>query len=263
VKPERPKRTRQRASARAQGQPALSQDDADALQSALGHRFSDPDLLTRAVTHPSALQGPKEPVQSYERLEFLGDRVLGLVIAERLFNRRRTEREGDLAPRLNRLVNKAACAAAARRVGLGEYIIMSPHEIEIGGRARESTLGDACEAVIAALYLDGGLKVARAFIERAWAAQFELRPERVKDPKTLLQEWAHQKDHATPDYRLVAREGPDHAPVFQMSVEIAGVGRARGEGPSKQEAERIAARDLLNRVDPIGEADQEGPSNDA
>ncbi len=250
MKPSRPKRTRLRASAKSQVH-SLSPEAIRALEERLGHRFSDTSLLVRAMTHPSAVNGENSGLGSNQRLEFLGDRVLGLVIAERLFERRRNEREGALAPRLNRLVNKGACAMAAAHVGLSDHIIMSDYEIASGGRERESTLGDVCEAVIAALYLDGGLKRARNFIEKAFAPQFEQRHERVKDPKSLLQEWALGHGHDLPDYRIVNRSGPDHDPHFTVEVRIGNDLRETGTDGSKQNAERAAAFKLLSQVDPI------------
>lgn len=227
--------------------PSLPKAALDDLADILGHKFSDPSLLVRAITHPSALPAHDPGLISNQRLEFLGDRVLGLVIAERLFLRRRSEREGALAPRLNRLVNKRACAEAARQMGLGRFIIMSRHEIARGGRDRDSTLGDVCEAVIAALYLDGGLKRARAFIEAAFAAGFE-EANGLKDPKTALQEWAQAHGHGLPDYTVVEQTGPDHAPQFLVEVSIGEGLNARARGASKQAAERAAAARLLEET---------------
>lgn len=253
MKQARPKRTRQRAAAK-QVTPQLPKEALEALEDRLGHRFAERDLLNRAMTHPSALSGRNGALKSNQRLEFLGDRVLGLVIAERLFDRRRTEREGALAPRLNRLVNKRACAEAAQHMDLGRHVMMSSHEIANGGRERESTLGDVCEAVIGALYLDGGLKTARAFIERAFAPQFDEGHARLKDPKSLLQEWAQSQGHDLPDYRTLERSGPDHDPRFTVEVRVGGTFRETGSDRSKQDAERAAAFKLLEQVDPIDDA---------
>lgn len=246
----RPKRTRLRTAGRAM-RPRLDAASLARLESTLDHRFTQPDLAHEALTHPSAVSAHRGAVKgSYQRLEFLGDRVLGLVIAERLFDRRRNEREGLLAPRLNRLVNKAACAEAARHMGLGPLILMAPHEAAAGGAERDSTLGDVCEAVIGALYLDGGLRAARAFIERAWAPQFRgLTGEHMKDPKTRLQEWAQSRGHPLPAYEVEHRQGPDHAPRFTVRVHVGEGLTALGEERSKQEAERAAAERLLHTVE--------------
>lgn len=252
MKQARPKRTRQRAAAK-QARPEMSKAAIEQIQDKLGHRFSDASLLTRAFIHPSALPESAHGLGSNQRLEFLGDRVLGLVIAERLFSRRTQEREGSLAPRLNRLVNKAACAEAAKHMDLGQHVLMSPYEISSGGRERESTLGDLCEAVIAAIYLDGGLNKARAFIEKAFAPQFEERHARVKDPKTLLQEWAQGAGLDLPKYTTLKRSGPDHAPRFVVEVSVGEDYSETGEDRSKQNAERAAALKLLDRVDPTND----------
>ncbi|MEM9739653.1 MAG: ribonuclease III [Pseudomonadota bacterium] len=222
----------------------------DAICAALGYTFKDRDLLTRAFTHPSALPPGDPGLSSNQRLEFLGDRVLGLVIAERLFTRRRSEREGHLAPRLNRLVSKKACAEATRHVGLGKFVLMSPHEIEQGGRERDTTLGDLCESVVAAIYIDSGLTKARGFIEKAFGPQLNEKSKRLKDPKSLLQEWAQSHGHDLPRYRMLDRRGPDHAPEFVVKVEIGDSLAETAINRSKQDAERAAALKLLTLVEP-------------
>ena len=199
--PTRPKRTRLRSKGKA-SQPSLAETDIRTLESILGHKFKNPETLIRALTHPSAVTSAESVRLSNQRLEFLGDRVLNLVIAERLIDRRRMESEGDLAPRLNSLVRKGACADAMRHLGVSEFVIMSDGEIAAGGRERESTLGDACEAIIGAIYQDAGLSTARKFIEKGWAPQFEAAPAQTKDPKTLLQEWAQGQGLPLPDYDL-------------------------------------------------------------
>ncbi|MEO9969334.1 MAG: ribonuclease III [Hyphomonadaceae bacterium] len=248
MKPARPKRTRLRKAGEVKT-PRLSNDALDALQTKLDHHFKSRQLLDNAMTHPSALTSGDNGRHSNQRLEFLGDRVLGLVIAERLYERRPSEREGGLAPRLNRLVNKSACAEAARRMRLGEYLILGQSERDSGGADKESILGDLCEAVIAALYLDGGLKVARRFIERAWAEQFANPKARVKDTKSLLQEWAQKHGFALPLYETLGRSGPDHAPSFEVRVAVGPDYTETGKGPSKQDAERAAATALYNRLE--------------
>ncbi|MFN4023790.1 MAG: ribonuclease III [Hyphomonas sp.] len=247
MKPARPKRTRQRAAVKA-AKPALGADALKQVQDIIGHRFREPALLERALTHPSAVAPGGDTVKlSNQRLEFLGDRVLNLVIAERLIERRQSDSEGDLAPRLNRLVKKGACAEAMRHLGLQPFLILSESEVASGGRERESTLGDACEAIIAAIYQDGGLTAARKFIERAWAPQFENVPAETKDPKTLLQEWAQGQGHPLPEYIVTARSGPDHAPVYEVEVRLP-AGRAAATGSSKREAERHAAALMLSTL---------------
>ncbi len=244
----RPKRTRLRAGGKHPEQ-RLSDASMEAVETALGYTFKDKPRLERAMTHPSAVSSAEAVKHSNQRLEFLGDRVLGLVIAERLFERYPTEREGNLAPRLNRLVSKTACANAVRSIQIADHIVMADNEVRAGGRDRDSTLGDVCESLIAAIYLDGGLKAARAFVERAWAQQFNAVPLRVKDNKTLLQEWAQGRGLGLPVYKVIDRDGPDHAPVFRISVEVTGAGTAEGTSASKQDAERAAAGALLDRVE--------------
>lgn len=248
MKPARPKRTRQRAAVKA-AQAVQAPGDLKAAQEAIGYRFKDSALLTRALTHPSAVAAREAIRRSNQRLEFLGDRVLNLVIAHRLIERRRDESEGDLAPRLNRLVKKGACAEAVRHLGLQAYIVLSDGEVAAGGRERESTLGDACEAIIGAIYLDGGLAPARKFIETAWAPQFKAVPARIRDPKTLLQEWAQAQGLPLPDYTVTGRTGPDHDPVFEVSVAVAGQETAYAKGSSKRDAERAAAVKLLTIIE--------------
>ncbi len=242
----RPKRTRQRSAAKS-SKLLLSETDRNEAEAALAYRFRDPGLLQQALTHASAV--PESAVrQSNQRLEFLGDRVLNLVIAERLVERRKHESEGDLAPRLNRLVRKSACAEAVRHLGLQRFLFLSDGEAGSGGRERESVLGDACEAIIAAIYLDGGLGAARKFIERAWRPQFGAGPVEIRDPKTRLQEWAQGRGHLLPEYTVTGRSGPDHAPVYEVEVCVAEFGSARASGPSKREAEQEAAARLLETV---------------
>lgn len=217
----------------------------ETISARLGHAFKDESLLARALTHASA-----DAVHSNERLEFLGDRVLGLVVAERLHRDFPHEPEGVLALKLNALVRRDACAAAAQEAGLAEHVILAASEAASGGRRKNAILAGVCEAVIAALYLDGGYDVARAFIERYWDAQFANLGHDMRDAKTALQEWAQARSsREAPSYKLVGREGPDHAPRFVVEVAINGEGAAVGEGNSKREAEQAAARAMLARVD--------------
>ena len=177
--------------------PSLNKDSVKAIEAAIKYSFKDKDLLTRAMTHPGALSSAEAAGHSNQRLEFLGDRVLGLVISERLLTRYPTEREGKLAVRFNAYVRKESCAEAVRNLGVEKYLIMAPHDAADGGRQRDSALGDLCEALIAAVYLDGGLKPARSLVERAWAPQFAQGAATTKDAKTALQEWAQGRGLAS------------------------------------------------------------------
>ncbi len=218
----------------------------EALAASLGHAFRDKDLLERALTHASA-----NTVRSNERLEFLGDRVLGLVIAENLHRLYPGDAEGLLAHKLNALVKRDACAAAAADAGLAEHVILASSEAASGGRKKAAILAGVCEAVIAALYLDGGYDVARAFIERYWTRAFAELGQDMRDAKTALQEWAQSRTPGprdAPVYRLVGREGPDHAPRFVVEVSVGGHGSEQGHGNSKREAEQAAAQAMLARV---------------
>jgi ribonuclease-3 len=215
------------------------------LEARLGHIFKDPELLRRALTHASA-----DSVKSNERLEFLGDRVLALVAAENLFALYPDEPEGALALKFNALAKRDACVRAAEAAGLSDHLILASAEAGSGGRKKAAILAGACEAVIAALYLDGGMEPARRFIDRYWADQFAELSADMRDPKTALQEWAQARrgKSQAPNYKLVRREGPDHAPFFVVEVEVAGEAPETGEGRSKREAEQAAARKLLLRL---------------
>ncbi|MEL7481675.1 MAG: ribonuclease III [Pseudomonadota bacterium] len=244
----RPKRTRLRRAGHDQV-PKLSREALNSLQEQIGYVFKDRSMIDRAMTHPSALPAGSNGKSSYQRLEFLGDRVLGLVIAERLFDRRPGEQEGRLAPRLNNLVNKRACARAARETGLGDFILLGESERKSGGSEKINILGDVCESVIGAIYMDGGLSPARKFIERAWSPQFGSDVKSIRDPKSRLQEWAQAQHLPLPDYRVVDRDGPDHAPDFRIAVHVGDAHTAEGNGTSKQDAERAAAEALLSRIE--------------
>ena len=220
------------------------------LEHRLGYGFKDKALIDRALTHASIGDGARTTkggrLHDNERLEFLGDRVLGLLTAEALLQRDPGAREGDLAIRLNALVNGETCAAVARDMGLGEALRLSGGETRSGGREKPSILADACEAVMAAVYLDGGLEAAGGIFERFWAGAFaNLDTARSKDPKTALQEWAQSQGKPLPAYRVLGREGPDHAPVFTMEVSVLGLQTACGAGASRQAAEKAAAQALL------------------
>ena len=220
----------------------------DELAASIGHRFSSDEYLLRALTHSS--YGPnhsRAKPRNFERLEFLGDRVLGLVIAELLYDRFPETDEGGLAKRLNALVRKETCAHVAENIDLGAYLLMSPGEVEAGGRAKMAILGNACEALIGALYLDGGLEAARGFVESNWVKLIDDVENAPQDAKTALQEWAQARGIEPPTYKVKRREGPDHAPVFTMTVTLKDKDPADGVGTSKRHAEQAAAEAILRR----------------
>jgi ribonuclease III len=229
-------------------------DQLGELAAILGHDFRDETRLNEAVTHPSLAgfgqrQGPgKRDGSPYERLEFLGDRVLGLVIAEWLLERFPDEREGMLAKRHAGLVNRDVVGEVAESIQLGRFLRLSPAEEAGGGRANVTILADACEAVIAALYLDGGLEAAERFIRRAWTGSVEREAAPPVEPKTALQEWAQGRGHPLPAYELIEQSGPAHDPLFKVRVAVEGVEDAFGSGTSKRAAEKEAARAMLRRL---------------
>jgi ribonuclease III len=214
------------------------------VEARLGHRFQDRALLVRALTHTSVSSRPDE---NYQRLEFLGDRVLALKVAEMLYASFPKELEGDLARRLNALVKRETCAEVAEALHLGPAIRMTAGEAQSGGRTKPAILGDVAEAVIAAIYLDGGPEAAAAFVERQWKARLTAAGGAVRDAKTTLQEWAQGRGLPVPTYRVADRAGPDHAPVFVISVAVADREPAEARGSSKREAEQAAARAMLIR----------------
>jgi ribonuclease-3 len=217
------------------------------LEKALGHRFKNQKLIEMALTHAS-MRGGKVQLSDNERLEFIGDRVLGLVIAEALSERFPSASEGELARRYNRLVRGEACARVARAVGLGQHLILSESEAGSGGRAKGTILADAMEAILGAIFLDAGFEPARSAVRRLWASQDDQHTTSAgPDAKSALQEWAQGKGLALPEYVEVSRKGPDHAPRFTSEVRIDGCAPARGEGASKRAAEQAAARALLER----------------
>lgn len=220
----------------------MSRDPLSELEVILEHGFSTPEVLRRAVTHASAAN---EVRNAYERLEFLGDRVLGLVIADQLLDRFSHEREGEIARRHARLVRKETLAEVARHLDIGRFMIISRGEEESGARESESILADVMEAILAALYLDGGLEVARKFIQKHWTPLLEADLEPPSDPKTTLQEWAQGRRHGLPSYTVIAQDGPPHAPEFTISVAVADYPPRTAKGRSKRHAEQAAATLLL------------------
>ena len=213
----------------------------------LGYVFDDPALLARALTH-SSLSSPTRG--DNQRLEFLGDRVLGLVMAEAVLAADSEAKEGTLAPRFNALVRKEACADVARQIDLGAAMRLGKSEMSAGGRRRMALLGDAMEAVIAAVYLDGGFGAARDLVTRLWAERVDSVEEDARDAKTALQEWAQARRMAPPTYTEVARSGPDHAPVFLVEAKLSNGLKGIGKAGSKKLAEQAAAAQLLNQVTP-------------
>ncbi len=215
------------------------------LEDEIGYAFKDKMLITHALTHSSYGDGRRK-TSNNERLEFLGDRVLGLLTAEKLYEVVDGD-EGVMARRLNALVRKETCAKVARAIGLGDFLLMSPSEIKQGGRDKISILGDACESLLAAIYLDGGYAASKFFYSKYWSDDItHVTSVNIKDPKTVLQEKASAYKHGLPNYEVVKRSGPDHRPLFVIQVSIDGVGSAQGAGKSKKEAERFAATDLLS-----------------
>lgn len=217
---------------------------AAAIAAITGHDFRDHALLRRALTHASARGAGGA---DYQRLEFLGDRVLGLVVAEMVFAANPGAPEGELSLRLNALVNAETLAAIAEETGLPAQIVAGSELRTVGGRKRVNLRADVMEALIAAIYLDGGLEAARGFIERCWRERAAAPGAARRDPKTELQEWAHQVSKSSPLYVIEKREGPDHDPLFEVSVTIAGVAPATGSGRSKRQAEQAAATAILVR----------------
>jgi ribonuclease III len=215
-----------------------------AAEDRIGHAFARPELLVEALTHPSMATGTDN-----QRLEFLGDRVLGLVIAEVLLAHDPAAVEGDLAPRLNALVRKETCAEVAAGLDLGPALRLGRSEMLTGGRRKTALLGDAMEAVIAAVYLDGGLDAARGLVLRAWGGRIAEVDRVVRDAKTSLQEWAQARGLNPPLYIDIDRSGPDHAPLFVVEARLQDGRAAEGHAASKRAAQQAAAEALLLRLE--------------
>lgn len=220
--------------------------DLSAFEARIGHQFANPELLIEAVTHASMSSATRSDNQ---RLEFLGDRVLGLVMAEALLEADKAAPEGTLAPRFNALVRKETCADVARDIGLGDVLRLGRSEMMSGGRRKLALLGDAVEAVIAAVYLDAGFDAARDLIMRLWASRIGRVEEDARDPKTALQEWAQARGLAPPSYVETARTGPDHAPEFTIAAKLATGAKAVATANSKREAQQAAAKALLGQLE--------------
>jgi ribonuclease-3 len=219
----------------------------ESFEAILGHVFQRPGLLAEALTHRSATQGKGRARASNERLEFIGDRVLGLAMAEWLAERFPREQEGELGRRLAYLVSQPVLAAVAETVGLAAALSVSPGEARAGVAKRATVLADALEAALGALYMDGGLDVARDFVRRAWNEAMVLQAEPPKDAKTALQEWAQKGGLDLPAYVIASRSGPPHAPEFTVTVTV-GSSQAHGIAGSRRAAEQRAAEALLRRL---------------
>lgn len=218
--------------------------DLEALERSVGHGFVNRGLLEHALTHVSASSARPD---SYERLEFLGDRVLGVVVAHMLYETFPQESEGELSRRLADLVRKESCAEVAERWGVGPFMRLGDGEAQTGGRKKRAILGDICEAIIGAVYLDGGAPAAEAVVRDAFGVRMQTQGRRLRDAKTSLQEWAQGRRLPTPCYRTKSRSGPDHAPFFEVEVEVEGFVAAQGGGASKRVAEQSAAQAFLDR----------------
>lgn len=214
---------------------------------ALDYHFRQPELLEEALTHPSALAARRRAV-AFERLEFLGDRVLGLVVADMLYRHFAAEPEGDLARRQSALVQRDTLARVARDLGLDEALLLARGEGQAAGRANPAMLADACEALLGAVYADGGLEAAARIIRRHWRPLMAETPAPPRDAKTALQEWAQGRGHPLPVYTILTREGPAHEPSFLIEVSVSGEEPAQGQGKSKRAAEQAAATALLARL---------------
>ncbi len=220
-----------------------------AFQDRLGYQFSRPELLAQSVTHASMSSANRDDNQ---RMEFLGDRVLGLVMAEALLALDPTATEGQLAPRFNALVRKETCADVARDIDLGAVLRLGRSEMISGGRRKQALLGDAIEAVIAAVYLDGGFDAAKQVILRLWGARVHDVDADARDPKTALQEWAQARGLRPPRYEEVSREGPDHAPLFTIAARLSTGALEAATAGSKRQAEQAAAAALLAKLEADG-----------
>jgi ribonuclease-3 len=218
-----------------------------ALEDSLGYTFADSALLATALTHVSSLKAADSRAASYQRLEFLGDHVLGLVVSDMLFRAFPEADEGELSKRLADLVRKETCADIAKTLSLAEWVQVGSVGAGAGDRLRKSVLGDVCEAVIGAVFLDGGYAAAADLVTRLWRERMKKPMRALRDAKTVLQEWAQGRGLPTPTYREVERTGPHHNPEFRVAVELPGLVPAEGVGASKRAAEKAAASVMLER----------------
>ncbi|MEM1146292.1 MAG: ribonuclease III [Pseudomonadota bacterium] len=251
-RPSRPKRTRLRANAKASRQPNLSIDQRRALEQAMGYKFKDADLLNRALIHPSLIDEYRGSVGfSNQRLEFLGDRVLGLVIAEMLINKYPKEREGFLTKVYHALVSGQTCADVGTQLQLRDYLFMDRSMHTRNTASYDKAVADAVESLIAAIYLDGGLDAAERFIKRCWVFDRLQQDHSGADanPKTRLSDWCGAHHTAYAVYETIDTRGPDHNPIFTVKASVEGHGEALAKGGNKAEAERAAAEALLQRLE--------------
>jgi ribonuclease-3 len=218
---------------------------AAAIEARIGHKFADATLLATAFTHVSALKSARKRGDSYQRMEFLGDHVLGLIVSDMLYRAFPNADEGELSKRLAELVRRESCADVAKSLGLVDDIKLGA--VGAGARLRKSVLGDICEAVIGAVFLDGGYSAAAQFVERNWTERMRKPRRPLRDPKTVLQEWAQGKGLPTPVYREIERTGPHHDPQFRVAVDLPGLAPAEGLGGSKRAAEKVAASVMIAR----------------
>ncbi len=221
--------------------------DLNSFYTKIDYRFKNENLLKEALTHPSISH--RHLIRHYERLEFLGDRVLGLIIADLLYHHYEKDMEGDLAKRLAFLVSKEPLIAIAKQLELDKYVIVGRGVSSYNEERRLSLLADACEAVIAALYLDGGLEIARKFVEKNWSSLLMDMESIPKDAKSSLQEWAQGRGKSVPEYTIIAQEGPPHAPVFTIEIRVAGLKPQHAKAGSRRQAEQCAAALVLKELE--------------
>ncbi len=221
----------------------MSSKSLKSLEKIIGYNFENQDLLHEALTHPSTGK-----TKNYERLEFLGDRVLGLVVSHLLYQKFPDETEGDMAKRLSCLVQGSMIAEIASKINLGDYILFSDAERKAGGAHNENILADVFEALIGALYQEAGLPICENFITAHWADVLTTMKTPPQHPKTALQEWAQSENLPLPEYKISDQHGPDHAPIFDISVNVKGHPPVTAQGKSRQEAEKEAAQQFLKQV---------------
>ncbi|BBF92441.1 ribonuclease III [Blastochloris tepida] len=222
-------------------------DPLEQFEASIGYAFADRSLLELALTHVSAASGARARLESYQRLEFLGDHVLGLAVSAMLYRAFPDADEGELSQRLADLVRKESCAEVAQEWQVGPHMRLGPGEVQTGGRRKAAILANICESVIGAVFLDGGYAAAETFIERHWSKRMLSPVVPVRDPKSALQEWAQARGLPPPAYRVVERVGPDHSPRFTIAVELPGLPAVEGGGSSKRLAEQSAAEEFLVR----------------